>query len=197
MCEKIGGEECQDPHFQITTYSRLSYRYNSPMFQTLQVYFPAFDINVYQINVTNGRAEMSVDKTLFNRLGGMPTFKKVHKIFYDKAYSHPWLKQYFTDKPQEVLENQQTDFMVQLMGGPKAYGGKTPKSAHQHMVITEELFDLRAEMLSESIKEAGIEDGLREEWLAADGTLKRALVKTSEKECSQSYPNQPILNFAQ
>lgn len=139
---------------------------------------------------------MSIDKTLFDRLGGKPTFDKVHKIFYDKAYAHPWLSQYFTDKPQEVLENQQTDFMVQLMGGPKGYAGKTPKSAHMHMVISEELFDLRADMLSESIKEAGVRDDLREEWLVADGTLKRALVKSSESECSQSYPNQPILNFS-
>jgi len=139
---------------------------------------------------------VSVDKTLFDRLGGKPTFVKVHKIFYDKAYAHPWLRQYFTDKPQDVLESQQTDFMMQLMGGPKVYAGKTPKSAHKHMVITEELFDLRSEMLSDSIKEAGVADGLRKEWLAADSTLKRALVKTSESECSQSYPNQPILNFS-
>ncbi len=138
---------------------------------------------------------MAIDKTLYDRLGGKSTFVKVHKVFYDKAYAHPWLSKFFTDKPQEVLENQQTDFMVQLMGGPKAYGGKSPKSAHQHMVITDELFELRAQMLSDSIKEAGISDSLRDEWLDADRTLKRALVKTSKAECSQAYPNQPILNF--
>ena len=138
---------------------------------------------------------MAIDKTLYDRLGGKPTFVKVHKIFYDKAYADPWLSKFFTDKPQEVLENQQTDFMVQLMGGPKAYGGKSPKSAHQHMVITDELFELRSQMLSDSIKEFGLNDALREEWLDADRTFKRALMKTSEAECTQSYPNQPILNF--
>ena len=138
---------------------------------------------------------MAIDKTLYDRLGGKPTFIKVHKIFYDKAYAHPWLSKYFTDKPQEVLENQQTDFMVQLMGGPKVYGGKSPKSAHQHMFISSELFELRSEMLSESIKEAGIRDDLRNEWLDADRTFKRALAKNSVSECTQSYPNQPILDF--
>lgn len=138
---------------------------------------------------------MAIDKTLYDRLGGKQTFIKVHKLFYDKAYADPWLSKFFTDKPQEVLENQQTDFMVQLMGGPKAYGGKSPKSAHQHMVITEELFELRAQLLSDSIKELGIRDDLREEWLDADRTFKRALEKKSEAECSISYPNQPILNF--
>ena len=126
---------------------------------------------------------MAIDKTLFSRLGGKPTMTKVHKIFYDKAYAHPWLSQYFTDKPQELLEDQQTDFMMQIMGGPKAYAGKTPKSAHQNMVITEELFELRAKMLSDSIREAGVTDALREEWLSVDSTVKRALVKTSEDQC--------------
>ena len=139
---------------------------------------------------------MAIDKTLYERLGGKPTYTRVHRIFYDKAYADPWLSQYFTDKPQEVLENQQTDFMIQLMGGPRAYGGKTPLSAHQHMVISEELFDHRAQMLSDSIKEAGISDELRVAWLKADASLKRALVKTSKAECKTSYPTQPILDFS-
>ncbi len=138
---------------------------------------------------------MAINKTLYDRLGGKPTYVKVHKIFYDKAYAHPWLSRYFTDKPQELLENQQTDFMMQLMGGPKCYAGKAPKSAHQHMLITDELYELRAQLLSESITEAGISNALRDEWIAADATFQRALVKTSEDECVRAYPTQPILNF--
>lgn len=138
---------------------------------------------------------MAIDQTLYDRLGGKETFIKVHKIFYDKAYAHPWLSKFFTDKPQHVLENQQTDFMVQLMGGPKVYGGKSPKFAHQHMMITEELFTLRARMLNESIKEAGIADDLRIGWMKADAALKKALVKTSIDECEKSYATQVILDF--
>lgn len=138
---------------------------------------------------------MAIDQTLYDRLGGKATFIKVHKIFYDKAYAHPWLSKFFTDKPQQVLENQQTDFMVQLMGGPKVYGGKSPKFAHQHMMITEELFTLRARMLNESLKEAGIADDLRIGWMKADAALKKALVKTSIDECMKSYATQVILDF--
>ena len=138
---------------------------------------------------------MAIDKTLYNRLGGKPTFDKVHKIFYDKAYAHNWLKKFFTDKPQQVLEEQQTAFMIQLMGGPRLYGGKSPKAAHQHMLISEELFELRTQLLSDSIKQVGIADDLRIEWLAADAALKKALVKSSVDECSISYPTQVILDF--
>ncbi|ORU91539.1 MAG: hypothetical protein A6F70_00210 [Cycloclasticus sp. symbiont of Bathymodiolus heckerae] len=137
----------------------------------------------------------TIDKTLFNRIGGLETLQKVHKIFYDKAYSHKWLKLYFTDKPQMLLETQQTDFMAQLIGGPKRYAGKTPKMAHQHIHITDDLFKLRQQLLDESLQEFGLAEGLRKEWLMADAALKRAITKNSVDECKQSYPTQPILDF--
>jgi len=139
---------------------------------------------------------MAIDKNLYDHVGGKPTFVKVHKIFYDKAYAHPWLSKYFTDKPQQLLKEQQTDFMIQLMGGPKCYSGKVPKSAHQHMAISNELYELRAQMLAESITEAGISDELKDLWIATDATFQRALVKP-ESECVRAYPTQPILNFSE
>jgi len=137
----------------------------------------------------------TIDKTLFNRIGGLTTLQKVHKIFYDKVYSHEWLKLYFTDKPQTLLEDQQTDFMAQLIGGPKKYAGKTPKMAHQHIHITDDLFELRQQILDQSLREYGLADGLRKEWLMADAALKKAITKKSVDECKQSYPTQAILDF--
>ena len=138
---------------------------------------------------------MSVDKSLFDRVGGKATLMKVHSILYTKVYAHPWLKQYFTDKPQDILENQQTSFMGQLFGGPKSFAGKTPKFAHQHMLISEELFNLRHQLLADSLNQAGIPAPLQQEWLDADATFKRALIKTSEDQCKRAYAIQPILNF--
>ncbi len=138
---------------------------------------------------------MPINKTFFDRLGGKTTLERAHKTFYDTAYAHPWLKKYFTDKPQLILEQQQTDFMGILMGSPNCYAGKTPKMAHQHMIITEELFELWRQLLSDAIKQEKISDALREEWLAADGTLKRALIKKSAAECQRAYASQEILDF--
>jgi len=138
---------------------------------------------------------MPVDKTLFDRLGGMETLKKVHKIFYDKLFSHPWLKQFFVDHPQEIFENQQTTFMAGLMGGPKIYAGKTPKMAHQNIMVTDEMFELRSEILAQSIKEAGISDELCEEWLDADRQLKHAVVKKSVDDCRTMFDGQRIFDI--
>lgn len=138
---------------------------------------------------------MAIDSTLFDRLGGFDTMRRVHKIFYDKLFVHPWLKQFFVEHPQEIFENQQTNFMAGLMGGPKLYAGKTPKMAHQNILITDELFETRNGILSQAIKEAGIADDVRQEWLEADRTLKRALVKDSVSECRTMFDRQRIYDI--
>lgn len=138
---------------------------------------------------------MGIDSTLFDRIGGLDALRKVHKIFYDKMFAHPWLKQFFVDHPQEIFENQQTTFMAGLMGGPKIYAGKTPKMAHQNILITDEMFEMRSEILSQSIKEAGISDAVRMEWLDADRALKRALVKSSIDECRTMFDGQRIFDI--
>ena len=139
---------------------------------------------------------MVMNHSLFDRLGGFDALRRVHKIFYDKLFVHPWLKQFFVEHPQEIFENQQTDFMAGLMGGPKVYAGLTPKKAHQNLFITDEMFETRSAILSQSIREAGIADDLRQEWLNVDRKLKQAIVKSSVSECTTMYNTQRIYVIA-
>ncbi len=63
--------------------------------------------------------------------------------------------------------------MAKLIGGPKKYAGKTPKMGHQHIHITDELFELRQQLLNEAIREFALADDLRNEWIMADTALKK------------------------
>ena len=81
------------------------------------------------------------------------------------------------------------------MGGPNHYAGQNPKTVHSYMNITEELYELRNRLLSDSIKEAGISDDLREEWIEVNDMLKLAIVKSSIDECTKQYDGQTILDF--
>ena len=63
------------------------------------------------------------------------------------------------------------------------------------MVITDELFELRSEILSASIKEVGIRNDLRKERLDTNRGLKRALVKTSEADVQSLIPINLFLIF--
>ena len=121
-------------------------------------------------------------QSLFDTVGGLPTLQKVHKIFYDKVYAHPWLGKFFEGHSQEAIENRQTAFMAIKMGGDVTYMGKEPKMAHRAMYITQELFDLRTELLRESLEEARVSADLIERWIKIDNAFKKQIVKSSIEE---------------
>jgi len=79
-------------------------------------------------------------ETLFEELGGREILRRVHVVFYEKLLKDPWLMDLFEGIPREHLEDQQTDFMQYLFGGPNIYEGRMPKRGHQHLFISEEIF---------------------------------------------------------
>ncbi len=118
-------------------------------------------------------------QTLFDAVGGLPTLQRAHKIFYDKVYAHAWLKHFFAGHSQEAIENRQTSFMAENMGGPVEYWGKDMKTVHEAMYISRELFDLRHALLDASLQEAGVPEPLRARWLRIDGAFMKTIVKES------------------
>lgn len=132
--------------------------------------------------------------TPFERLGGRPTIARVIKIFYDKVFAHPWIGQYFRNIPQEHIENQQVDFMSRSLNGPNMFSGRTPKDAHVHMVINDELFDLRNRLLTEAMNEAKIPLDLQEIWLKIDEGFRGIIVKDASKAKGR-WTTDPVLNF--
>ncbi len=118
-------------------------------------------------------------KSLFDELGGLPTLQKVHKIFYDKLYAHAWLKTFLTELNQMVIENRQTAFMAEKMGASIDYMGKQPKMAHRSMYITHELFDIRQQLLADSLQEFGLSQALSDRWLKIDNAFRGQIVNDS------------------
>ncbi len=135
------------------------------------------------------------DTTLFESIGGRPVLERVHKVFYDKLYEHPWLKQFFSTIDQKTIENQQTDFMVSNMGGGKIYSGALPKNGHKHMFITTELFDLRKMILEESLAECGVPTELAKRWLRIDDAFRKSIVKDDPSQCEKRFFTDEIQIF--
>lgn len=131
----------------------------------------------------------------FEELGGREILEKVSKIFYDKVYDDNWIGEYFKEVKQEIIEEQQVDFMSMALGGPKVYLGKLPVPAHKHMMITEELFILREELLDAALVEAGACNELITRWKKIDEAFKNKIVKKSLNECEKRFKTDEILNF--
>lgn len=106
--------------------------------------------------------------SLYEAIGGLPTLQRVHKRFYDKVYAHPWLGQFFADHSQEAIELRQTQFMAEKFGGPDPYPGRDLELAHRRMYISEELLELRRQLLREALEEEGVAPEHIERWLRID-----------------------------
>jgi hemoglobin len=134
--------------------------------------------------------------TLFDEIGGFETLRRINNVFYDKVYAHPWLGQYFKQIPRQDIEKQQTDFIAQSIGGPDHYRGKSVISAHTHMFITEELFQIRESLLQAAFQETRAPAALVAKWNKIDQAFKPALISQSVTECRPRFPGDSIMNFS-
>ncbi len=131
----------------------------------------------------------------FEARGGRESLEKVCKVFYDKVYAHPWLKLYFEKIPQEHIERQQVNFMQKVLGGFDRYSGKTPPAAHKHMFITEELFQVRQQLLRDSFNELRFDRQLGEKWLAVDESFKPQLVRQDMSQCKPRFEAEGVVAY--
>lgn len=119
---------------------------------------------------------------------------RVNMAFYDRIYKDPWMKKVFRIVPQEHIVNQQTDFMLGALGGPKVYSGRSPSDAHPHIFVTEKMWQRREAHLVAAFAEVGVSEEIRVKWLKIDNAFKRAIVKTSVGECQKRFTMDEIID---
>ena len=127
----------------------------------------------------------TVQKTLYERLGGEPAIKAVIHSFVQKAATDP--KVNFTRKghpnvwkatPEHVatLETRLVEFVGSNTGGPQKYQGKDMPTAHKGMQITSAEFDALAADLSATLDEFKVPKAEKDELLAVVGSTKDSIV---------------------
>lgn len=117
----------------------------------------------------------------------------INKAFYDRVYKDSWLSQVFKNVDQKLIESQQTDFMVGALGGPNVYKGRSPKDAHPHIFVDEEMWALREKFLVEAFKETKTPEWLQEKWLKIDNAFKAKILKNSFQDCEKRYTLDEII----
>ena len=130
---------------------------------------------------------LEIEMKTFEELGGRKILEKGTKLFYGKVYAHPWLGRFFKDVPQEIIEGQQIDFLQGALGGKKVYCGRLPIPTHTHMFITDEVFDLRSEILVEALQEVQACNELIERILKVDQAFRGGIVKKTVGDCEKRY----------
>jgi truncated hemoglobin YjbI len=138
---------------------------------------------------------MSEGVSLFEQIGGRPTLERIAKRFYDKLYADEWMKHFFKNTRQEIIERQQVDFITGALGGPRIFSGRLPHDAHTHINITPEVYEKRKELLIEALREEHAPEILIERWLRVDEAFKNQIMKNSVTDCKKRWNTDEILDF--
>ena len=117
-----------------------------------------------------------MSETLFDKYGGFETFTTVVKSFYQKVLDSDQVEPYFHGINMERLITHQTNFISKVLGGPDRYEGLDMKTAHAKLNITVPDFNEVAELLEESLEEAGVEAADIETIMKAIASLQDQIV---------------------
>jgi len=116
------------------------------------------------------------EETLFNKYGGLETFGAVVNSFYQKVLDSEQLEPFFQNIDIERLMSHQTNFIAKALGGPDQYAGKDIDAAHANLNISTEHFMEVADLLSEALDEAGVEEEDIETIIGIIASLKNKIV---------------------
>lgn len=81
---------------------------------------------------------------------------EVLKDFYGRVFQDSRLSSFFHGVTMQRSIEKQYLFMRQILTGEKIFFGDRPRNSHHWMVISDELFDYRAELMASCLREHGL-----------------------------------------
>ena len=101
---------------------------------------------------------LNKQQTLFERVGGEQTIRKLIHEFYDRVVADPELKPFFKNTSMDKLRRMQREFFSAALDGPITYTGRPLNYVHHGRGITKHHFALYVAHLIETLRDHGIDD---------------------------------------
>jgi ferredoxin-NADP reductase/truncated hemoglobin YjbI len=98
--------------------------------------------------------------------------------FYARVYDDARLAPFFKNTTRQRSIEKQFLFLRQIFAGEKIYFGDRPRNAHHWMVISDELFDYREELMESCLRRYGLPEHLIRRWRAMEETYRADIVKS-------------------
>jgi hemoglobin len=120
----------------------------------------------------------NVSQTLFDKYGGVPVVTEIVRDFYKRVMRRPNLRRYFVNVTLEAVIHHQIAFVSMVMGKtPHDYSGRSIKEAHRGIGITTASFELAAELLSDTLVSAEVEQADIDAIMAKVASLRADIVE--------------------
>jgi hemoglobin len=125
----------------------------------------------------SGCASAPSQGTLYHRLGGLSTIRKVVDDFVLRLRSDPRVSHFFENSNVPLIREQLTQLFCEVAGGPCTYLGADMKTAHAGMGLRHADFDAVAEDLGASLDAAKVPEREKKELLAILGKMRTDIVE--------------------
>ncbi|MFP4611564.1 MAG: 2Fe-2S iron-sulfur cluster-binding protein, partial [Thiohalophilus sp.] len=119
------------------------------------------------------------DPELWRALKEGALLSEILPEFYARVYADPYLSPFFKNVTRQRLIEKQYSFLKRAITGEQCYFGERPRNAHHWMVISDELFDYRNDLLKQVAREHGLSEQWIERWHTVEESFRRDIVKNS------------------
>lgn len=99
--------------------------------------------------------------------------------FYTRVYQDDRLAPFFHGATMARAIEKQYSFLAEIFTGKRIYFGERPRNAHHWMVISDELFDYREELMEQCLRRYGLSDVHVRSWRAVEEIFRKQIVKAA------------------
>ena len=131
-----------------------------------------------------------MEKTLFERLGGLDAITAVVEDFRDRVAQDDRISLKFARTDLGRLRKMLIDQVCEATGGPCQYNGRSMKQAHGGMKVTTGEFNALVEDLVATLKQFKVPSREQDELLAILGPLKSDIVEVNSSEVGTPLPDE-------
>jgi len=128
---------------------------------------------------TNKRkGDLAPNPEMWEALGEGKLLTKILTDFYSLVFKDDELAHFFKDSTEKRAREKQYLFMNAILTGEKVYFGERPRNAHSWMIISDELFDYREQLMEDVIRKHGLDEIYIKQWRAIDEIYRKQIVKS-------------------
>jgi len=122
-------------------------------------------------------SDVEPNLALWEALDQGPKLRQILEDFYAIVFRDPRLAPFFADTSMSWAVDHQYAFLAQAFSGQNLYFGDRPRNAHHWMVISDELFDYREELMERTLRRHGLAEDHIRHWRAFEEKFRFHIVK--------------------
>lgn len=125
------------------------------------------------------KGPLAPNRALWAALGEGVRLRAMLEDFYARVFADARLRPFFEGVTQERVVDKQYSFLREVFTGERCYFGDRPRNAHHWMVISDELFDYREELMTRVMREHGLAEEHVQAWRAVHEVFRKQIVKSA------------------